>query len=98
MRAPPRRRGGALLYLYMREIWTRKDLTERTRMFLAASVGEMSVTEACQKLGITDAGLEGRRQRDAEEVRVGSVFEAVRSVKGFPSANRQLAPPGTGSR
>ena len=37
----------------MREIWTRKDVTERSRLFLAASVGELSVTEACQKLGIT---------------------------------------------
>ena len=37
----------------MREIWTRKDLTERSRLFLAASVGEIPVTEACQKLGIT---------------------------------------------
>jgi hypothetical protein len=37
----------------MREIWTRKDLTERGRLFLAASVGEISVTDACEKLGIT---------------------------------------------
>ena len=37
----------------MREIWTRKDLTERSRLFLAASIGEIPVTEACQKLGIT---------------------------------------------
>ena len=37
----------------MREIWTRKDLTERSRIFLAASIGEIPVTEACQKLGIT---------------------------------------------
>jgi predicted ArsR family transcriptional regulator len=37
----------------MREIWTRKDLSERARLFLAASVGEMSVEEACQKLGIS---------------------------------------------
>jgi hypothetical protein len=37
----------------MREIWTRKDLSERGRIFLAASVGEMSVEEACEKLGIS---------------------------------------------
>lgn len=37
----------------MREIWTRKDVSERARLFLAASVGEMSVEEACQKLGIS---------------------------------------------
>lgn len=37
----------------MREIWTRKDLTERSRLFMAASIGEIPVTEACQKLGIT---------------------------------------------
>lgn len=37
----------------MREIWTRKDLSERGRIFLAASVGEMPVEEACQKLGIS---------------------------------------------
>lgn len=37
----------------MRESWTRKDLTERSRVFLAASIGEIPVTEACAKLGIT---------------------------------------------
>ena len=37
----------------MREIWSRADVTERGRIFLAASVGEMSVTEACQRLGIS---------------------------------------------
>lgn len=37
----------------MREIWSRSDLTQRGRVFLAASVGEMSVTEACRKLGMT---------------------------------------------
>lgn len=37
----------------MREIWTRSETTERGRIFLAASVGEMSVKEACRKLGIT---------------------------------------------
>ena len=37
----------------MREIWTRSDMTERARIFLAASVGELSVQEACGKLGIS---------------------------------------------
>jgi hypothetical protein len=83
MRAPPRARGGALLYLYMREIWTRKDLTERSRLFLAASVGELSVTEACQKLGIT-------RQRfyELEDRAVAGFFEALAPRKaGRPKKN-----------
>lgn len=37
----------------MRGIWSRSEVTERGRMFLAASVGEMTVKEACLKLGIT---------------------------------------------
>ena len=37
----------------MREIWTRTDLSERARVFLAASVGALSVAEACEKLGIS---------------------------------------------
>lgn len=37
----------------MREIWTRKDLPERARIFLAASVGALSVSEACEKLDIS---------------------------------------------
>jgi hypothetical protein len=37
----------------MRSIWSRAEATERGRLFLAASVGELSVTEACAKLGIT---------------------------------------------
>ncbi len=37
----------------MREIWSRSDLTERARVFLAASVGELSVSQACGKLGIS---------------------------------------------
>lgn len=37
----------------MRAIWTRSDLTERARVFLAASVGEISVSEACEKLGLS---------------------------------------------
>lgn len=56
----------------MRDIWTRKDLSERSRIFLAASVGEISVTEACQKLGIT-------RQRfyELEDRAVGGFLEAL---------------------
>lgn len=56
----------------MREIWTRKDLTERSRIFLAASVGELSVTEACVQLGIT-------RQRfyELEQRAVGGFLEAL---------------------
>ena len=67
----------------MREIWTRKDLTERTRLFLAASVGEMSVTEACQKLGIT-------RQRfyELEERAIAGFFDALAPRKpGRPKKN-----------
>jgi transposase len=37
----------------MREIWSRAQVNERGRIFLAASVGEMSVAEACEKLGIS---------------------------------------------
>jgi hypothetical protein len=37
----------------VRKVWSRAELTERGRLFLAASVGEMPVAEACQKLGIT---------------------------------------------
>ncbi|MCE9555328.1 MAG: hypothetical protein K8T91_18415 [Planctomycetes bacterium] len=37
----------------MREIWTRSDLTERSRIFLLASVGELSVSEACEKLDLS---------------------------------------------
>lgn len=37
----------------MRDIWTRTDVSERARVFLAASVGELSVAEACEKLGIS---------------------------------------------
>jgi hypothetical protein len=37
----------------MRKTWSRSDVTERGRIFLAASVGEVSVKEACKKLGIT---------------------------------------------
>lgn len=67
----------------MREIWTRKDLTERSRFFLAASVGEISVTEACQQLGIT-------RQRfyELEDRAVTGFFEALAPRKaGRPKKN-----------
>jgi len=37
----------------MRKIWTKTELNERGRVFLSASVGEISVSEACEKLGIT---------------------------------------------
>lgn len=37
----------------MRDIWTRPDLPERARLIFAASVGELSVTEACGKLGVS---------------------------------------------
>ncbi|MCC6738525.1 MAG: hypothetical protein IT452_05735 [Planctomycetia bacterium] len=37
----------------MRDIWTRPDLTERARIFLAVSVGELSVSDACRKLDIS---------------------------------------------
>lgn len=37
----------------MREIWTRSDLTERSRTFLLASIGSISVSEACKKLGLS---------------------------------------------
>lgn len=56
----------------MREIWTRRDVTERSRVFLAASVGEIPVTAACQKLGIT-------RQRfyELEDRAVAGFLEAL---------------------
>jgi hypothetical protein len=37
----------------MRNLWTRSDLTERARIFLAASIGELSVSEACAKLDMS---------------------------------------------
>lgn len=37
----------------MRETWSRAEMNERARIFLAASVGEMPVKEACEKLGMT---------------------------------------------
>ena len=37
----------------MRGIWSRADVNERGRIFLSASVGEISVAEACGKLGIS---------------------------------------------
>jgi|GEM_PF-3394627 len=37
----------------MRDIWTRRDLTERVRVFLAASIGELPVRQACAQLGIS---------------------------------------------
>jgi hypothetical protein len=67
----------------MREIWTRKDLTDRSRIFLAASVGEIPVTEACQKLGIT-------RQRfyELEDRAVIGFLEALAPKKaGRPKKN-----------
>lgn len=67
----------------MREIWTRKDLTDRSRIFLAASVGEIPVTEACQKLGIT-------RQRfyELEDRAVLGFLEALAPKKaGRPRKN-----------
>lgn len=67
----------------MREIWTRKDLTDRSRIFLAASVGEIPVTEACQKLGIT-------RQRfyELEDRAVLGFLEALAPKKaGRPKKN-----------
>ncbi len=37
----------------MRKVWTKSELNERGRVFLSASVGEISVADACEKLGIT---------------------------------------------
>lgn len=37
----------------MRQGWSRAEMNERARVFLAASVGEIQVTEACEKLGMT---------------------------------------------
>lgn len=37
----------------MGDVRKRSDLSERAKIFLAASVGEISVTDACLKLGIT---------------------------------------------
>lgn len=37
----------------MRKVWSRAEVTERGRIFLAASVGDTSVAEACEKLGIS---------------------------------------------
>jgi hypothetical protein len=71
----------------MREIWTRKDLTERSRIFLAASIGEIPVTEACQKLGIT-------RQRfyELEDRAVGGFLEALAPRKaGRPRKHKDPA-------
>ena len=75
----------------MREIWTRKDLTERSRIFLAASIGEIPVTDACQKLGIT-------RQRfyELENRAVLGFLEALAPKKaGRP---RKASDPTTGIR
>ncbi len=75
----------------MREIWTRKDLGERSRIFLAASIGEIPVTEACQKLGIT-------RQRfyELEDRAVLGFLEALAPRKaGRP---RKTTDPTTGIR
>jgi hypothetical protein len=56
----------------MRDIWKRKDLAERSRLFLAASIGEISVLEACEKLGIS-------RQRfyELEDRAVAGFLEAL---------------------
>lgn len=37
----------------MRSVRTRSDLTERAKVFLAAGVGEIAVTEACRQLDMT---------------------------------------------
>ena len=56
----------------MRKRWSRAEVTERGRVFLAASVGEISVKEACGKLGIT-------RQRfyELEDRAIGSFLDAL---------------------
>ena len=56
----------------MRKRWSRSEATERGRVFLEASVGEISVKEACGKLGIT-------RQRfyELEDRAIGSFLEAL---------------------
>ncbi len=70
----------------MREIWSRADVTERCRVFLAASVGEMTVEEACEKLGIS-------RQRfyELEDRAVGGYLTALAPKK--PGRPRKAVDP-----
>ena len=73
----------------MRKIWSRSDVTERCQIFLAASVGEMSVTEACRKLGIT-------RQRfyELEDRAVKEFFQALEPRRpGRPAKDQDPAAP-----
>lgn len=37
----------------MRKVWTKAQVEERGRIFLQASVGEIPVNQACEKLGIS---------------------------------------------
>lgn len=86
--------GGGAPGATMRDIWTRKDLTERSRLFLAASVGEIPVLEACAKLGIS-------RQRfyELEDRAVAGFLEALaprkagrpRKAPGPTDLDRRLA-------
>jgi hypothetical protein len=73
----------------MRSIWSRADLNERGRIFLAASVGEMSVEEACEKLGIS-------RQRfyKLEDRAVADFLRALQPrPAGRPSGPRDVEAP-----
>lgn len=73
----------------MRSTWSRARATERGRIFLAASVGEMPVTEACEKLGIT-------RQRfyELEERAVDGFLRALEpKPSGRPSKPTDPAAP-----
>jgi hypothetical protein len=56
----------------MRKIWTKRQLTERAKIFLQASLGEMSVKEACVKLGITR-----QRYYELEERALAAFLRAV---------------------
>ncbi len=73
----------------MRAIWSRADLNDRGRIFLAASVGEMSVEEACEKLGIS-------RQRfyKLEDRAVGDFLRALKPrPAGRPPGPRDTETP-----
>jgi hypothetical protein len=73
----------------MRKSWSEKKLTERGRIFLSASLGEISVKEACKKLGIT-------RQRfyELEERAMRGFFKALEpKAPGRPAKEKDPTEP-----
>lgn len=73
----------------MRKVWSRRERDERGRIFLAASVGEIAVTEACRRLGITR-----QRYYELEDRAVAGFLEALEpKPPGRPRKDRDPTVP-----